>query len=160
MSKDDFIAKQDQDWNEIGSDESDEENEDNYNTALSQNDHKRLLTLTKQIKERFDFLESDEIRTAILECDFDQDRITKYLEKYEIDDKFKGIDAYEWKVVEEKPFVNKKKGKGNKRQNQREQSDNYQQNFYYGQENYQNYYEPYTEHYQDQKESTNEGEGE
>ena len=130
MSKDDFIAKQDQDWNEMGSDESHEENEENYNTALSQNNHKHLLTLTKQIKERFGFLESNEIRTAILECEFDQDRITKYLEKYEIEGKYKEIDAYEWKIFEEKPVVNKKKGKGDKRQNRREQNENYEQNLY------------------------------
>lgn len=158
--KEGFLGKQDPDWNEMGSDDSDEENEENYNTVLPQNDQRRLLTLTKQIKERFDFLDTEEIHTAILECDFDSEKLEKYLEKYEIEDKYKGINAFEWKVIEDKPVVNKKKGRANKRQNQREHNDQYQQNYYrpnyYEQQNYHSYQEHYEEPTHDQTEGANE----
>lgn len=154
--KEGLLERQDQDWNEMGSDESDEDNEENYNTTLAQDDQKKLVTMTKEIKKRFDFLENDEIRTAILECEFDTDKIDKYLEKYEIEDKYKGINAYEWKIVEEKPIVNKKKGRGNKRPNQRDENNQYQQNYnrpnFYEQDNYHGYYEHYEEPNHDQKE--------
>jgi hypothetical protein len=149
------------DWNALDSDGNDEEDYQ-QNSALSFNDQKTLHSMTKKIQEQFDFLTEDEIQSAILENNFDQEKINKYLEKYSIDEKYQGIEAYEWKQVENKPFVNKKRGKGgrgnaNPRHN-RQYQDTYNQGYYnqpyygneeYGYNQYEGYEQPYKQGYQD-----------
>jgi hypothetical protein len=41
-------------------------------------------------------LKAEEVRKICIEFEFDNDKITEYLKFLEIDDKYKGIKAYEW----------------------------------------------------------------
>lgn len=144
MAQKGYEAQYNPDWNAIDSNDSDEEDEV-VNTALSFNDREKLNSLTNQIKEKFDFLEEDEIKNAILECDFDQEKLNRFFEKFEIDERYKDIDAFKWKTVEQKQFVNKKKprgrGRGRGRQSQNPvYSHGYNQDFEEG--HHQSYRQP------------------
>lgn len=43
---------------------------------------------------------------------FEEEDIEQQLQKFQVDEKYKGLDHYEWKQTEKKQFVDKKRGRG------------------------------------------------
>ena len=91
------------------------ESYDNYESpsnTLSYHQQEKLKDITHKIKSQFDFLEEDEIQSAVIDKNFDIPSIDEHFAKFAIDEKYEGLEAYEWKQVEKKEFVNKKRGRG------------------------------------------------
>lgn len=68
--------------------------------------------MVQKINAELDFMEPHEIESVILQNNFDEDKINEYFKKFAVDEKYKGLEAYEWKQKEQKTFVNKKKRGG------------------------------------------------
>jgi hypothetical protein len=57
-------------------------------------------------------LKADEVRKICIEFEFNSEQIDEYLAVYDIEEKFKGIKAYEWNQTitqEEKNMIRRKK---------------------------------------------------
>mmetsp|Transcript_15539 Transcript_15539/g.17272 ORF Transcript_15539/g.17272 Transcript_15539/m.17272 type:complete len:132 (+) Transcript_15539:42-437(+) len=98
--------------------------QDNYSNSystLSYHEQAKLKDFSSKIRGQFDFLEADEVEQAVLDNNFDVDKINTHFAKFAIDEKYQGLEAYEWKQVDKKEFVNKKRrgGRGGRGNNYR-----------------------------------------
>jgi hypothetical protein len=52
--------------------------------------------MIKHCSKHVKILKPEEVRKVCIEFEFDDERIKNYLAAYEIEDKYKGVEAYQW----------------------------------------------------------------
>ena len=118
-------------------------------STLSYFEQEKLQEWTERIMQQYDFLSEEEIQSAILEHNFDQEKIDHFFEKYQVDEKYEKLPAFQWKQVDKKEFSNKKsrgstgyRGRGGKNYNTQFYDEFYNENQQYD-EGYDQYGQEY-----------------
>lgn len=80
----------------ISSDEELQLRAEDEEEPLSPANEEYVSAMIKHCSKHVKILKADEVRKVCIEFEFDDERIKQYLAAYEIEDKYKGVEAYQW----------------------------------------------------------------
>lgn len=67
---------------------------------LTHQQEEYVKTLIKHCAKNVKILKADEVRKICVEFEFDDEKIHAYLSAYEIEDKYKDVEAYQWNLTQ------------------------------------------------------------